>query len=82
MISGVVERTGEQIADSTKKAAELLKEGIGTAKRVARQGSEMAEDLYESSTKRVRRHPARSILTTFVVAFCTGYVLARLITRE
>ena len=82
MTTTVIERTTEQIADSTKKAAEALKEGIGTAKRVVRQGGEVAEELYQSSARQIRRHPAGTVVTTFVVAFGAGLLVGWLITRE
>lgn len=82
MTTTVMERTTEQIADSTKKAAEVMKEGIGAAKRVVKQGGEVAEELYQNSTRQIRRHPAGTVVATFFVAFGAGFLLGWLMKRK
>ncbi len=75
MTTGVLEETREQIADSAHKVAEVMRERAGAAKRFVRQGADKAEILYEDTTREIRRHPAASVASTFVVAFGLGFLL-------
>jgi hypothetical protein len=82
MTTNVMERTTEQFADSAKKATEVLKEGIGTTKRMVKQGGEVVEEMYQNSTRQIRRHPAGTVVITFFVAFGAGLLVGWLMKRK
>jgi hypothetical protein len=59
----VLERTGEQIAETARKAcratsavADAFDDGVAAARRVARQSGDAAEEFMDDTTKRLQRH--------------------------
>jgi uncharacterized protein (DUF2336 family) len=82
MTQSVLERTAEQIAETARKTtrmasavADAIEDGVGAARRVAKQGGDVADELLEDTTKRVRRHPIETIAATFAVGVATGIVI-------
>lgn len=82
MTTNVLEKTGEQIADSAEKMASVLKHQFDSAKHLIRDGAEMADDLIQDTTRQIRRHPAASVATTFLVAFGLGFVTGWVIRKK
>ncbi len=71
MAQSVLEQTGEQIAETARKAsraasavADALEDGVGAARRVAKQGGDAAEELFDDTVKRLQRHPIETIVMT------------------
>lgn len=82
MTTSVLEKTGEQIADSAEKMANVLRERVDTAKKLIKDGGELADELYEDTTRQIRRHPAASVATTFLVGFGMGLLTGWLIRKR
>ncbi len=68
MTQSVLERASEQIAETARKAsrttsavADAIEDGVGAAKRVAKQGCDAAEEFLDDTTKRLQRHPPESV---------------------
>ena len=68
MPQSVLERAGEHIAESARKAsrttsavADAIEDGVGAAKRVAKQGCDAAEEFIDDRTKRLQRHPTETV---------------------
>ncbi len=85
----VLERTGEQIAETARKAsgaasavAEALEDGVGAARRVAKQGGDAAEEFLDDTIKRLQRHPIETIVMTFAVAFAAGIAMGWIMKRR
>ena len=85
----VVERAGEQIAQSVRGAsrvtsavAEALEEGVGVAKRFAKQGGDAAEEFVNDTTQRVQRHPMVTVAATLVAGFTVGMLTGLLMRRK
>lgn len=89
MSDTVMGRAGEQIAETVKSASRLtsamtdaVEEGIGAAKRVAKQAGDAAEELFDDTTKRLQRHPVETVVGSMVIGVCLGIVIGWLIARE
>ncbi|MGA2372920.1 MAG: hypothetical protein ACLP3R_15810 [Candidatus Korobacteraceae bacterium] len=89
MIQSVLERTGDQVAETARKAsraasavADALEDGVGVARRVAKQGGDAAEEFIDDTTKRLQRHPVETIVTTFAVGIGLGVLIGWMIKRR
>jgi hypothetical protein len=89
MAQSVSERTGEQIAETARKAshaasavADAFEDGVGAARRVAKQGGDAAEELLDDTTKRLQRHPVETIVGTFAVGVAAGIAIGWMIKRR
>ena len=82
MAQSVSEQTGEQIAETVRKAsratsavADAIEDGLGAARRVAKQGGDAAEELLDDTTKRLQRHPIETIVGAFAVGIAAGIAI-------
>jgi len=82
MSQTVLERTADQIAESAHQAsratsavAGAINDGVGAARRVAKQGGDVAEEFLQDTTRRIQRHPALTLAGTFAVGFTAGAVI-------
>jgi methyl-accepting chemotaxis protein len=89
MSDTVIGRAGEQIAESARTAsrltsamADVVEEGLGAAKRVAKQAGDAAEELFDDTTKRLQRHPVETLVGSMAVGLCLGIVVGWLIARK
>lgn len=89
MTHSVLDRTGEQIAETARKTtrmasavAEAIEEGVGAARRVAKHGGDAAEELLDDASKRVQRHPVETVAVTFVAGIAAGILIGWMATRR
>ncbi len=89
MMQSVLERTGDQVAETARKAsraasavADALEDGVGAARRVAKQSGDAAEEFLDDTTKRLQRHPVETIVTTFAVGIAAGVLIGWMIKRR
>jgi len=89
MAQSVLERTAEQIAESAHQAsratgavADAIEDGVGAARRAARQGGDAAEEFLNDTTQRIQRHPVLTVATTFAAGFTAGALVAWMIKRR
>ena len=89
MADTVMGRAGEQLAEGARTAsrltsavADVVEEGLGAAKRVAKQAGDTAEELFDDTTKRLQRHPVETVVGSMVVGLCLGIVVGWLIGRK
>ncbi len=89
MTQSVLERTGDQIAETARKTsratsavADAFEDGVEAARRVAKQSGDAAEEFIDDTTKRLQRHPVETIVTTFVVGIAAGIFIGWMIKRR
>ena len=89
MSETVIGRAGEQIAETARTAsrmtsafAEAVEDGLGAARRVAKQAGDAAEELFDDTTKRLQRHPVETIVASLAVGICVGVVVGWVIGRR
>jgi ElaB/YqjD/DUF883 family membrane-anchored ribosome-binding protein len=89
MAQSVLEQTGEQIAQTARKAsravsavADALEDGVGAAQRVAKQGGDATEELFDDTVKRLQRHPIETVVVTFTIGVAAGVAIGWMMKRR
>jgi ElaB/YqjD/DUF883 family membrane-anchored ribosome-binding protein len=84
MTKTVVERAGDYIGQSARKASQFqasvanaVEDGLDAAKQAAHDGREVVEDLIVDTAKRVKRRPIESILIALAIGASLGFLLGR-----
>ena len=52
--------------------ADVVEDGIDTAKRLGKHTSDATEELMDDTVNRVKRHPVESVVTAFTIGFILG----------
>jgi ElaB/YqjD/DUF883 family membrane-anchored ribosome-binding protein len=89
MPQSVLERAGEYIGESARQAsrttsavADAIEDGVGAAKRVAKQGCDAAEEFLDDTTKRLQRHPTETVVASLAVGVVVGILIGWAIKRR
>jgi len=89
MSQTVLERTAEHIAESAHQAsratsavADAIEEGVGVARRAAKQGGDAAEEFLNDTTQRLQRHLVLTVATTFAVGLTAGTLIGWIMKRK
>lgn len=89
MSQSVLERTAEHIAESAHQAsratsavADAIKDGVGVARRAAKQSGDAAEEFLDNTTQRLQRHLVLTVVTTFAVGITAGALLGWMMKRR
>jgi ElaB/YqjD/DUF883 family membrane-anchored ribosome-binding protein len=89
MTESIFEQTGEYIADTTHKAsraasavADAVEDGVGAARRAAKQGCCAAGELLDDTKRRVQRHPIETVVATFAAGIAAGAAIGWVMRRR
>ena len=89
MTQSVLERTGDQIAETARKAsratsavADAFEDGVEAARRAAKQGGDAAEEFMDDTTKRLQRHPIETVAATFAMGVAAGVLIGWMVKRR
>jgi ElaB/YqjD/DUF883 family membrane-anchored ribosome-binding protein len=89
MTESMFEQTSEHIADAAHKAsraassvADALEDGVGAARRAAKQGCYAAAEIYDDTKRRVQRHPIETVVATFAVGIAAGTAISWIMRRK
>jgi ElaB/YqjD/DUF883 family membrane-anchored ribosome-binding protein len=66
----------------TSAMADAVEEGMGAARRVAKQAGDAAEEFFDDTTKRLERHPIETVVGSVALGIAIGIVIGWLISRE
>jgi ElaB/YqjD/DUF883 family membrane-anchored ribosome-binding protein len=72
----------KQLRCSAEKLSERMKEGVEFVKEIGRTSSDAAEEFLEDTTRRIRRHPAETVVGAFAVGIAIGALVALIIRRK
>jgi len=89
MTQSVLERTGEQITETARKAsrvtsavADAFEDGVEAAGRAVKQGGDAAEEFWDDTTKRLQRHPIETVAATFAIGVAVGILIGWMAKRR
>ncbi len=89
MAQSMFEQAGEQITDTAHKAsraasavADAIEDGVGAARRAAKQGGYAAAELLDDTKRRVQRHPIETVAATFAAGIAAGVAISWMVRRE
>jgi len=89
MSQTVVEKTAEAISESDHQASratsaitDAIEDGVSVARHAAKQGCDAAEEFLDDSTRRLRRHLALTVTTTFVAGATAGALIGWMMKRR
>ena len=89
MMTSVLDQQGEHIADSVHRACQAttaftnaVEDNVEAARQAVKEGSDAAEEFLNNATKRVQRHPIKSIALTFAVGIVAGMLVACRMMRQ
>jgi F0F1-type ATP synthase assembly protein I len=85
----IFEKADEQVAESirrltraTSAMAEAIDEGVGVIKHAVKKSGDVAEEVMDDTTQRVKRHPVESMAATFAAGILVGAMLGWMVSRR
>ena len=89
MAENIVEKADAQVAESIRKLtratsamAEAIDEGVGAIKLAVKRSGDMAEEMMDDTTQRVKRHPVETMVATFSVGIIVGGLISWMVSRK
>ena len=89
MSQTVPERTAEHIGETARQAsratcaiADAIEDGVGVARRAAKQGGDAAEEFLNDTSQRIQRHPALTVVTMFAAGVAAGTLIGWMLKRR
>jgi hypothetical protein len=85
----VIDKADEQVTESIRKIsraasamAEAIDEGTDVIKHAIKRSGDVAEELLDDTTQRVKRHPVETMAATFALGVVVGGFLGWLVGRR
>ena len=89
MAENILEKADEQVAESTRKLtraasamADAIDEGVGVIKHAVKRSGDVAEELMDDTTQRVKRHPMETMAATFTLGVIVGGIIGWMVSRR
>jgi len=89
MAENIVEKADAQVAESIRKLtratsamAEAIDEGVGAIKLAVKRSGDLAEEMMDDTTQRVKRHPVGTMVATFSVGIIVGGLISWMVSRK
>jgi ElaB/YqjD/DUF883 family membrane-anchored ribosome-binding protein len=89
MAENIVEKADAQVAESIRKLtratsamAEAIDEGVGAIKLAVKRSGDLAEEMIDDTTQRVKRHPVETMVATFSVGIIVGGFIGWMVFRK
>jgi ElaB/YqjD/DUF883 family membrane-anchored ribosome-binding protein len=83
MAENIVEKADAQVAESIRKLtratsamAEAIDEGVGAIKLAVKRSGDLAEEMMDDTTQRVKRHPVETVVATFTLGLIVGGLIS------
>ena len=88
-MENMVEKADAQVSESIRKLsrassamADAIDEGVGVIKRAVKRSGDVAEELLDDTTQRVKRHPMETMAATLAVGLVAGVFIGWMIKRR
>jgi hypothetical protein len=89
MAENIVEKADEQVAESMRKLsratsamAGAIDEGVGVIRLAVKRSGDLAEELMDDTTQRVKRHPVEATAATFTLGVIVGGLIGWMVSRR
>ena len=89
MAENIVDKAEAQVAESIRKLtrstsamAEAIDEGVGAIKLAVKRSGDLAEEMIDDTTQRVKRHPVESVVATFTLGLIVGGLIGWMASRK
>jgi len=89
MAENILEKADAQVAESIRKLsratsamAEAIDEGVGAIKLAVKRSGDLAEELMDDTTQRVKRHPVETMAATFTLGVIVGGLIGWMVSRR
>ena len=89
MAENILEKADAQVAESIRKLsratsamAEAIDEGVGAIKLAVKRSGDLAEELMDDTTQRVKRHPVGAMVATLAVGLVAGAFIGWMVSRK
>ncbi len=89
MAEGILEKADAQVAESIKRLsraassmAEAIDDGVGVIKLAVKRSGDLAEEIMDDTTQRVRRHPVETMVATFAAGLVAGMFIGWMVSRK
>jgi hypothetical protein len=89
MAKNILEKADAQVAESirnlsraTSAMADAIDEGVGVIKRAVKRSGDVAEELMDDTTQRVKRHPVETMAATFALGVVVGGLIGWMMKRR
>jgi len=89
MAENILEKAETQVAASIHKLsrassamADAIDESVAVIKRAVKRSGDVAEELMDDTTQRVKRHPVETMAATFGLGLVAGVVIGWTISRR
>ena len=89
MAENIVEKAEAQVAESMRKLtratsamAEAIDEGVGAIKLAVKRSGDLAEEMIDDTTQRVKRHPVETVVATFTLGLIVGGLISWMVSRK
>lgn len=89
MTEGVLEKADVQVAESIRKLshattsmAEAIDDGVGVIRLAVKRSGDLAEEIMDDATQRVKRHPVETMVGTLAMGLVTGIIIGWMVARR
>ena len=89
MAENILEKADAQVAESIRKLtratsamADAIDEGVGVIKHAVKRSGDVAEELMDDTTQRVKRHPMETVAATFALGVLVGGLMGWIASRR
>jgi hypothetical protein len=89
MPENILEKADEQVVESIRNLtraasamADAIDEGVGLIKHAVKRSGDVAEELMDDTTQRVKRHPMETMVATFTLGVVVGGIIGWAVSRR
>jgi ElaB/YqjD/DUF883 family membrane-anchored ribosome-binding protein len=89
MAETVLEKADEQVAETIRKLShatssmvEAIDEGVGVVRLAVKRSGDLAEEIMDDTTQRVKRHPIETVVATLAVGLVAGAFIGWMLSRK
>jgi len=89
MAETILERADEQVAEAIRKLshatssmAEAIDEGVGVIRIAVKRSGDLAEEIMDDTTQRVKRHPIETVVATLAVGLAGSAFIGWMLSRK